>query len=169
MYAVYKEAAEYAHSGKGAVLIEALTYRKGAHTTSDDPTKYRTREEELEWEITDPILRLKKYMDAKGIWKENEEELIEQYKLAVDSQHSSSQIDLYLYHKLRPLDSLKFTENLNETKVFITGSDYIIAKDYTNLLSFWIRRHIDGSANQIHETIIYYLSKFDKEWLDRNR
>ncbi len=96
-------------------------------------------------------------------------EIIEQYKLAVDSQHSSSQIDLYLYHKLRPLDSLKFKENLNETKVFITGSDYIIAKDYTNLLSFWIRRHIDGSANQIHETIIYYLSKFDKEWLDRNR
>ena len=91
MYAVYKEAAEYAHSGKGAVLIEALTYRKGAHTTSDDPTKYRTREEEMEWEITDPMLRLKKFMDAKGIWKENEEELIEQYKMDVDKQFEEAE------------------------------------------------------------------------------
>jgi pyruvate dehydrogenase E1 component alpha subunit len=91
MYAVYKEAAEYAQSGKGAVLIEALTYRKGAHTTSDDPTKYRTREEEIEWEITDPMLRLKKYMDAKGIWKENEAELIEQYKMDVDKQFEEAE------------------------------------------------------------------------------
>jgi len=82
MYAIYKAAAEYAKAGNGAVLIEALTYRKGAHTTSDDPTKYRTKEEELEWDKTDPIIRLKKYMDEKGIWKENEEELIEKYGLS---------------------------------------------------------------------------------------
>ncbi len=91
MYAIYKEAAEYARAGNGAVLIEALTYRKGAHTTSDDPTKYRTKEEELEWDKTDPIMRLKKYMDHKGIWKENEEELIEKYKLEVDKQFQEAE------------------------------------------------------------------------------
>jgi pyruvate dehydrogenase E1 component alpha subunit len=68
-----------------------LTYRKGAHTTSDDPTKYRTKEEEQEWDKTDPLKRLKKYMDKNGIWKENEEKLIEEYKVLVDKQFSEAE------------------------------------------------------------------------------
>jgi len=91
MYAAYQEAAEYARAGNGAVLIEALTYRKGAHTTSDDPTKYRTKVEELEWAKTDPLLRLKKYMDRKGIWNENETELIEQYKQEIDAEFTEAE------------------------------------------------------------------------------
>jgi len=91
MYVAYKEAFENAQAGKGATLIEALTYRKGAHTTSDDPTKYRTKEEEQEWDKTDPLRRLKKYIDKQGIWKENEEELIEKYKLEVDKQFSEAE------------------------------------------------------------------------------
>ena len=86
MHLAYKEAAEHARSGKGPVLIEALTYRRGAHTTSDDPTKYRTKEEEEKWSLTDPIVRLKKYMDDKGIWKEDEEKLIEEYKKEINKQ-----------------------------------------------------------------------------------
>lgn len=86
MYLAYKEASEHARSGKGPVLIEALTYRRGAHTTSDDPTKYRTKEEEIEWGLSDPLIRLKKYMDDKGIWKENEEELIAKKKKEVDKE-----------------------------------------------------------------------------------
>ena len=86
MHLAYKEAAQHARSGKGPVLIEALTYRRGAHTTSDDPTKYRTKEEEDKWGLTDPLLRLKRYMDDKGIWKEDEEKLIAEYKKEVDKQ-----------------------------------------------------------------------------------
>ncbi|HHW81329.1 MAG TPA: pyruvate dehydrogenase (acetyl-transferring) E1 component subunit alpha [Bacteroidales bacterium] len=86
MHVAYKEAAEHARSGKGPILIEALTYRRGAHTTSDDPTKYRTKEEEDKWALTDPLVRLKKYMDEKGIWKEDEEKLIAKYKKEVDKQ-----------------------------------------------------------------------------------
>ena len=86
MHLAYKEAREHASSGKGPVLIEALTYRRGAHTTSDDPTKYRTKEEEEKWGLADPLIRLKKYMDAKGIWKEDEEKLIEEKKKDVDKQ-----------------------------------------------------------------------------------
>lgn len=86
MYLAYKEAAEHARSGKGPVLIEALTYRRGAHTTSDDPTKYRTKEEEEKWGLADPLIRLKKYMDSKGIWKEDEEELRAEYKKKIDKQ-----------------------------------------------------------------------------------
>ena len=86
MYLAYKEAAEHARSGKGPVLIEALTYRRGAHTTSDDPTKYRTKEEEEKWGLTDPLLRLKRYMDHKGIMVEDEEKLIAEKKKEVDKQ-----------------------------------------------------------------------------------
>jgi pyruvate dehydrogenase E1 component alpha subunit len=86
MYLAYKEASEHARSGKGPVLIEALTYRRGAHTTSDDPTKYRTKEEEEKWGLTDPLLRLKRYMDDKGIAVEDEEQLIAEKKKEVDKQ-----------------------------------------------------------------------------------
>ncbi|HHV85557.1 MAG TPA: pyruvate dehydrogenase (acetyl-transferring) E1 component subunit alpha [Petrimonas sp.] len=86
MYLVYQKASEHARTGKGPVLIEALTYRCGAHTTSDDPSRYRTKEEETEWELSDPLFRLKKFMEHKGIWKENEEKLREKYKKEVEKQ-----------------------------------------------------------------------------------
>jgi pyruvate dehydrogenase E1 component alpha subunit len=91
MYVAYKEAFDNARAGKGAVLIEALTYRKGAHTTSDDPSKYRTKEEEQEWDKTDPLVRLKKYLDKKGIWHEDEEKLIEEYKQEIDLQFTEAE------------------------------------------------------------------------------
>jgi len=91
MYVAYKEAFDNARAGKGATLIEALTYRKGAHTTSDDPSKYRTKEEEQEWDKTDPLVRLKKYMDKKGIWHEDEEKLIEEYKQEIDLQFTEAE------------------------------------------------------------------------------
>ncbi|MBB3185903.1 pyruvate dehydrogenase (acetyl-transferring) E1 component subunit alpha [Microbacter margulisiae] len=91
MFLAYKEALEYARAGNGSVLIEALTYRKGSHTTSDDPTKYRDKGEETEWAKADPIIRLKKYMDHKGIWKEDETALIEQYRTEVDKQFEEAE------------------------------------------------------------------------------
>lgn len=86
MYLAYKEASEHARTGKGPVLIEAVTYRRGAHTTSDDPTKYRTKEEEVEWGLSDPLIRLKRYMDLKGIEVEHEDELIEKKRKEVDNE-----------------------------------------------------------------------------------
>lgn len=86
MYLVYQKALEHVSSGKGPVLIEAFTYRSEAHTTSDDPTKYRLKDEEVKWGLADPMLRLKKYMEHKGIGKLNEEDLIKQYKEEVDKQ-----------------------------------------------------------------------------------
>ena len=91
MYVAYKQAFKYAKAGNGPVLIEAYTYRKGAHTTSDDPTKYRTKEEEMEWDKADPLMRLKKFITNKGIWKENEEELLKKYKNNVDQQFTDAE------------------------------------------------------------------------------
>ena len=62
VYAAVRMAAERARAGEGPTLIEGLTYRLGAHTTSDDPTKYRTDEEVKLWEKRDPLLRLEHYL-----------------------------------------------------------------------------------------------------------
>ncbi len=65
-YAVSRYALENARAGKGPQLIEAVTYRMGAHTTSDDPTKYRRAEEEQLWAGRDPIARLRTYLESQG-------------------------------------------------------------------------------------------------------
>ncbi|HEY9373566.1 pyruvate dehydrogenase (acetyl-transferring) E1 component subunit alpha [Streptomyces sp.] len=64
--AVTRSALERARRGEGPTLVEAFTYRMGAHTTSDDPTKYRRDEEREAWEAKDPILRLKAYLEREG-------------------------------------------------------------------------------------------------------
>ncbi|NGO72515.1 pyruvate dehydrogenase (acetyl-transferring) E1 component subunit alpha [Streptomyces boncukensis] len=65
--AVTRAAAERARSGEGPMLIEAFTYRMGAHTTSDDPTRYRSDEERAEWEAKDPIKRLRSYLEREKL------------------------------------------------------------------------------------------------------
>ena len=85
-YQVMKEAFDHARAGKGPVLVEAVTYRKGAHTTSDDPSRYRTKEEETEWENRDPINRLRAYLEKKKLWSENEKQLLRDYRKEIDRQ-----------------------------------------------------------------------------------
>ena len=81
MYAATKEAVERARNGEGPTLIEAVTYRLGPHTTSDDPTIYRDDAEVKEWEEKDPIERFKKYLIDKGLWSEEEDKrLYEEYE-----------------------------------------------------------------------------------------
>ncbi|KGJ97098.1 thiamine pyrophosphate-dependent dehydrogenase E1 component subunit alpha [Colwellia psychrerythraea] len=63
------------------VLIEAMSYRLGAHSTSDDPSGYRTKEEEAKWQSNDPILRMKNWMLKQNWWDEAQETaLFEQYR-----------------------------------------------------------------------------------------
>lgn len=64
--AVTRAALERARTGQGPMLVEAFTYRMGAHTTSDDPTKYRADEEREAWEARDPILRLRAYLERES-------------------------------------------------------------------------------------------------------
>jgi len=65
-YAVSKVALDEARAGGGPRAIEAMTYRMGAHTTSDDPTKYRTSDEEKAWAGRDPIARMRAFLEARG-------------------------------------------------------------------------------------------------------
>ena len=66
-YAVTKRLLDNARAGGGPGFIEALTYRIGAHTTSDDPTRYRENAELDEWMAKDPIIRFEKYLRNQGV------------------------------------------------------------------------------------------------------
>ncbi len=65
-YALTRQMMDQARSGAGPQFIEALTYRMGAHTTSDDPTKYRDEEELHFWQERDPIQRFRVYLAGCG-------------------------------------------------------------------------------------------------------
>ncbi len=66
-YAVTKMAVDRARRGEGPSLIEAVTYRMEAHTTADDPTRYRTPEELDEWQRRDPIARFETFLGKQGL------------------------------------------------------------------------------------------------------
>ena len=70
VYAVTQWAAERARASGGSTLIELVTYRAAAHSTSDDPSRYRPKEEWQAWPLGDPIQRLKEHLIRLGEWSE---------------------------------------------------------------------------------------------------
>ena len=78
VYSVSRWAAERARSNLGPTLIEWITYRAGAHSTSDDPTKYRPAEDWKRFPLGDPIERLKRHMIARGVWSEADHAALQQ-------------------------------------------------------------------------------------------
>ncbi|MFT5317683.1 MAG: pyruvate dehydrogenase E1 component alpha subunit [Chlamydiales bacterium] len=63
--------------GKGPILIEAMTYRLGAHSTSDDPSQYRDEAEVKKWEKRCPILRLRRYLESQKLWDAKKEKKLQ--------------------------------------------------------------------------------------------
>jgi pyruvate dehydrogenase E1 component alpha subunit len=66
-YAVMRRALEHARGGGGPVLVEAETYRMEAHTTADDPTRYRDERELEQWRSRDPITRFDRFLRDRGL------------------------------------------------------------------------------------------------------
>ncbi|MCL6452892.1 MAG: pyruvate dehydrogenase (acetyl-transferring) E1 component subunit alpha [Alicyclobacillus sp.] len=84
VYRAVRSAVEQAAAGGGPTLIEALTYRYGAHTTSDDPSKYRDPSEADAWRERDPIVQLRQSLVSWGLWDdEAETELLERLESEV--------------------------------------------------------------------------------------
>jgi pyruvate dehydrogenase E1 component alpha subunit len=67
VYAVTRDALENARQGQGPTLVEAYTYRMGAHTTSDDPTRYRIASEVEAWQAKDPIKRVRAFLEKQKV------------------------------------------------------------------------------------------------------
>src|SRR4051812_34354954 len=70
VHAVAKWAVERARRNLGPTLVEYVTYRVGAHSTSDDPSAYRPKEESEAWPLGDPVIRLKNHLIKRGVWSE---------------------------------------------------------------------------------------------------
>lgn len=79
VYAVAKQARDWAAAGNGPVLIETITNRLGAHSTQgDNPKLYRTQEDIDEWTQKEPLIRMRAFLEEKGLWNEDiEEEWVE--------------------------------------------------------------------------------------------
>jgi pyruvate dehydrogenase E1 component alpha subunit len=77
VYWATRTAVERARSGNGATLIEAVTYRIGPHTTSDDPSRYREGAEVEDWRRRDPLERVRRYLEVNGAWDEEWQKHIE--------------------------------------------------------------------------------------------
>ncbi len=95
VYAATQEALERARMGEGPSFIEAFTYRMGAHTTTDDPTRYRTSEQDEEWRRRDPIDRLAALLRAEG-------ELDEDFEAQV--KQAEAELGAHLRSGVRALD-----------------------------------------------------------------
>ncbi|MFO1029473.1 MAG: pyruvate dehydrogenase (acetyl-transferring) E1 component subunit alpha [Planctomycetota bacterium] len=73
VYSVTKAAADRARAGQGPTFIEAVTYRRLGHSSSDDPTRYRDEAEVKAWEKKDPVDRFRAYLVRRGLWSDAEE------------------------------------------------------------------------------------------------
>jgi len=77
VYKVTREAIDKARRGEGPTMIECLTYRMGDHTTADDASRYRPEEEVERWKKRDPVLRLRLFMEKRGLWTEEYQKEVE--------------------------------------------------------------------------------------------
>jgi pyruvate dehydrogenase E1 component alpha subunit len=109
IFAVYRatfEALARAREGKGPTFIECVTYRLGDHTTADDASRYRSREQVEEWKKKDPVERLRKYMEKRALWNKSYEQTVraatkDQVESAVHEEESLAPAD--------PQDMFRFT------------------------------------------------------------
>jgi pyruvate dehydrogenase E1 component alpha subunit len=109
VFAVYRAAhgaLMRAREGGGPTFIECVTYRLGDHTTADDASRYRSREEVEQWKKKDPIERLRRYMEQQGLWSKSYEQTVrletkEQVERAVREEESFPPPD--------PADMFRFT------------------------------------------------------------
>ncbi|MFL0199740.1 pyruvate dehydrogenase (acetyl-transferring) E1 component subunit alpha [Exiguobacterium acetylicum] len=116
VYAATKQARVEALNGV-PTLIETLTYRYGPHTLAgDDPTRYRTKDMDDEYQAQDPLIRFRAFMEAKGLWNEDKEnEVIEQAK--ADVKEALAQADKEPKQKVTDFINVmaeKLPQNLQE-------------------------------------------------------
>ncbi len=123
VFAVYKatkDAADKAKRGDGPTFIECFTYRMSDHTTADDASRYRLKEEIDTWKSIDPILRLRAFMEKKGMWTEQyQKETEDKAKAVVDDAVKKAEaiespdpkdMFTYTYEKLTPRQKKQMKE-----------------------------------------------------------
>jgi pyruvate dehydrogenase E1 component alpha subunit len=98
VYVATHDALTRAKAGRGPTLVECVTYRLSMHTTADDPSRYRKKAEEEEWQKHDPIPRFRGYLQSKGLWDEAwqaevEREVDAEIRRAVEEAEAGREFD----------------------------------------------------------------------------
>jgi 2-oxoisovalerate dehydrogenase E1 component alpha subunit len=115
VYAAARWAANRARANMGPTLIEHFTYRAEGHSTSDDPSQYRSAQEREEWPLGDPIMRLKRHLIALGEWSLEAQvamdaELVEQVKAATKEAEKNGVLGHGLHHPFHTMFEDVFEE-----------------------------------------------------------
>jgi len=115
VYAAMQWAANRARSNQGPTLIEHFTYRAEGHSTSDDPSAYRSTREAEDWPLGDPITRLKDHLIALGEWSDEQhvamdKELAEQVKAATKEAEKNGTLGHGLHHPFHTMFEDVFEE-----------------------------------------------------------
>lgn len=98
IHRIATEAAERARTGGGPTLVECVTYRMGAHSSSDDPTRYRDQREVDAWAQKDPVERFRRYLAGRGLWDDAREQAL------VEALDAEVQETIQRVEKLPPPD-----------------------------------------------------------------
>ncbi|ETI63878.1 2-oxoisovalerate dehydrogenase subunit alpha [Sphingobium sp. C100] len=108
VYAATRWAADRARANGGPTLIEHFTYRVEGHSTSDDPSAYRSAEESSQWPLGDPIARLKQHCIALGIWDEERHAAMDQElaELVRDAARASEKNGILGHGLHHPMESM---------------------------------------------------------------
>lgn len=135
VYEATREARKEVVSQKNPVLIEAMTYRLGAHSTSDDPSSYRSKKEENLWSRKDPVLRTKNWLVSKRWWSEKQD------------------IELQKVKRAEILKAIKSAENKKKPKLNNLISDVYDTPPW-NLEEQYeeIKKHVNKYADQYPNT-----------------
>lgn len=115
VYAAMDWAANRARANRGPTLIEHFTYRAEGHSTSDDPSAYRSAQEREEWPLGDPVMRLKRHLINLGEWSEEQQEnmdreVIEQVKAATKEAEKNGVLGHGLHHPFHTMFEDVFEE-----------------------------------------------------------
>ena len=106
VYRATKDALQRARNGEGPSLIECFTYRLDDHTTADDASRYRPADEVEEWKKKEPLIRLRLYMQKKGLWtKEYEDDAVKKAQEEADRNIQQAES----YAPPDPGDIIRFT------------------------------------------------------------
>jgi len=115
VHAAMRWAANRARAGGGPTLIEYFTYRAQGHSTSDDPSAYRSAREAEDWPLGDPITRLKQHLITLGEWSEEQQEVMDrevadQVKVATKEAEKNGILGHGLHHPFHTMFEDVFEE-----------------------------------------------------------
>ncbi len=115
VYAAMRWAANRARANHGPTLIEHFTYRAEGHSTSDDPSQYRSAQEREEWPLGDPVMRLKRHLIALGAWSVAQHEamdleLVDEVKRATKAAEANGVLGHGLHHPFHTMFEDVFEE-----------------------------------------------------------